>query len=181
MAFVAMLHSRLKARPDSEHEQAALRVMTFGLTLGYFSLAHAWRNRWSARDVDVVWALGGFLLLAVALLVAICVHPDRDVPRRLVGMVADVAAVTWYMAIAGEFGFFAIGLYLFITLGNGFRYGRSYLFVCQCLCIAGMAAVLLFSPYWQSWRVAGGGLLTSLVVLPLYISVLLRGVRSGHS
>lgn len=79
MAFVAMLHSRLKARPDSEHEQAALRVMTFGLTLEYFSLAHAWRNRWSARDVDVVWALGGFLLLAVALLVAICVHPDRGV------------------------------------------------------------------------------------------------------
>jgi len=57
------------------------------------------------------------------------------------------------MFLAGEAGVAMIGVYLFITLGNGFRYGRAYLFACQALCLFGY-----ISPFC-SWRRIGKDIL----------------------
>ena len=74
-------------------------------------------------------------------------------------MVTDSGAATFCMYLAGEAGVSMLGVYLFITFGNGFRYGRNYLFVCQLLCLIGFASVLRFSPYWENHQVAGWGLM----------------------
>src|SRR6185437_12432434 len=98
-----------------------------------------------------------------------------------ISMLADCVGCTWYMWVAGDYGFFVIGVYLFITFGNGFRYGRRYLFGCQALCLAGLVAVLLLVPYWQQRRIAGIGLLIALVVLPLYVSTLLKRIQEARA
>ncbi len=138
------LKQRLAARDDSEHEQAALRIVIVGLVLGYMSSFHGSPTKWSAQDWTIILGLSGFFAVAIALFVSICLWPAKNVPRRLIGMLADNSGATWYMCLAGEYGFSMIGVLLFVTFGNGFRYGRRYLFGSQALALIGFVGVLLF-------------------------------------
>jgi two-component system, sensor histidine kinase RpfC len=97
------------------------------------------------------------------------------------GMLADTGAATFCMFLAGESGVSMIGVYLFITFGNGFRYGRAYLFACQALCLLGFSAVLVFAPYWKAHPVAGWCLMIALIVLPLYVSTLSQRIQEAHA
>src|SRR6476659_6485321 len=144
MPQFAMMHSllhrlkrRLGARDDSEHEQAALRIVIVGLVLGYMALFHGSPARWSAQDWTIILGLSGFFAVAIALFISICLWPAKNVPRRLIGMIADNSGATWYMCLAGEYGFSMLGVLLFVTFGNGFRYGRRYLFLSQGLALIG--------------------------------------------
>ena len=181
MAAFQALRKRLKSRDDSEHEQALLRILIVGLVLAYMAIFHGWRNNWTDGDIEIVQVLAGFLAIAIGIFLAICLRPQPNVSRRLVGMVADVAGCTWYMSVAGEYGFFVIGIFLFITFGNGFRYGRRYLFGCQALSLAGLTGVLVLAPFWEERRIAGIGLLIALVVLPLYVSTLLKRIQEARA
>ncbi|MBK9114308.1 MAG: response regulator [Betaproteobacteria bacterium] len=181
MSALAHLRHRLARREDSEHEQALLRIVIVGLVLAYMAGFHGWPSEWSANNQHIVLVLSGFFAVAVAIFASICAYPGRNVVRRLVGMVADIGGCTWYMWVAGEYGFFVIGIFLFVTFGNGFRYGRRYLFACQLLAIFGMFAVLLYVPFWQEHRIAGVGLMIALVVLPLYVSTLLKRIQEARA
>jgi two-component system, sensor histidine kinase RpfC len=70
-----------------------------------------------------------------------------------------------------------IPAYLYIIFGNGFRYGRAYLFACQALSVVGWAAAGFFVPYWQEHFAERVALLATLALLPLYISVLLGRLK----
>jgi two-component system sensor histidine kinase RpfC len=175
------LKRRLAARDDSEHEQAALRIVIVGLVLGYMACFHGSPAKWSAQDWTIILGLSGFFAVAIALFVSICLWPAKNIPRRLIGMIADNSGATWYMCLAGEYGFSMLGVLLFVTFGNGFRYGRRYLFLSQGLALVGFVGVLLFVTYWQGHRAAGVGLLIALVVLPLYISTLLERIQEARS
>jgi two-component system, sensor histidine kinase RpfC len=181
MTLLRTLRLRLVERSDSEHEQAFLRIVIVGMFLAYMAGFHGWPGNWSVHDFRVVAILAAFLVIASAIFAAICASPQPNVSRRLIGMLADCGGCTWYMWVAGDYGFFVIGVYLFITFGNGFRYGRRYLFGCQALCLAGLVAVLLLVPYWQQRRIAGIGLLIALVVLPLYVSTLLKRIQEARA
>ncbi|MGE5113634.1 MAG: ATP-binding protein [Acidobacteriaceae bacterium] len=179
--MLAKLIQRLKSRSDSEHEQAAIRIIIVGLILAYMALFHGSPRSWTSLDWHIILMLCGFLLTALVIFAAICLWPERNVPRRLVGMLADNGGSTWYMCLAGEYGFSMIGVFLFVTFGNGFRYGRRYLFASQTLSLVGYTAVIAFVPYWQGHRSAGVGLLIALVVLPLYVSTLLKRVQEARA
>ena len=179
--MLGLLKSRLTARGDSEHEQAALRIVIVGLVLAYMALFHGAPSNWSTRDWTIILVLSGFFATAIAIFVAICLWPNKNVPRRLLGMLADNGGATWYMWLAGEYGFSMIGVFLFVAFGNGFRYGRRYLFGSQALCLLGYVCVLTFVPFWFQHRSAGYGLLIALIVLPLYVSTLLKRIHEARS
>ena len=181
MTALSTLKDRLRKREDSEHEQAILRIVIVGLVLAYMALFHGAPSSWPTEQAEIVYILGAFFGVAISIFVAICIDPKVNVGRRLIGMAADVAGCTWYMWVAGEYGFFVIGILLFITFGNGFRYGTRYLFGCQALCIGGLVSVIAFVPFWQQRQIAGIGLLIALVVLPLYVSTLLKRIHEARA
>ena len=181
MSILRRLRGKLSARKDSEHEQAGLRIVIVGLVLAYMALFHGSPARWTSSDWEIILVLSGFFTIAIAIFAAICISPEKNIPRRLVGMLADNGGATWYMCLAGEYGFSMIGVFLFVTFGNGFRYGSRYLFSSQALSLLGFGGVLTFVPYWQDHRSAGIGLLIALVVLPLYISTLLKRIQEARS
>lgn len=175
---IAALRARLLARADSEHEQALLRIVIFAVVLAYMGATYS-PNQVSGGHGELLLLQGltATLLLALALFVAVCIWPAPNVQRRVVGMVA----ATFVMFLTGESGVSMVGVYLFVIFGNGFRYGIRYLFACQALCLLGYESVLLFAPYWQAHRVAGQGLMVALVVLPLYVSTLLKRVLESRT
>ena len=135
MAKFLNLHGVLRARPSSpngpEGEQAILRLAVFATITSY-----AWFPASFAplpmpeRERILLMGLAGFLALAVGIYTAICISPASNVARRVLGVVADVGLITFGLSFAGEEGAVFVGVYFFITLGNGFRYGAQYLRLC---------------------------------------------------
>ncbi len=172
--------ARISSRADTEHEQAILRLIISSVIIGYiFSQLGAEVNpagvagwRW--------WLSSGYLLLSGLIFAWIVVDPRINVARRLIGVVADMAMSSYGMLVTGDVGTVVFGVYLFVTFGNGFRYGKPYLFFSQALSIIGFSLVLGLNPYWSTHLPMGIGLLLSLIVLPLYVSTLLTRITEAR-
>jgi two-component system sensor histidine kinase RpfC len=174
---VARLRARLRARPDSEHEQAILRIVIVTVVLTVMAFVYEGDARHGAL---LIYGLAVTLGFAVCLFVAICASPGANVQRRLIGSLADNGAATFVMFMTGQAGFSMLGVYLFVAFGNGFRYGRKYLFVSQALALVGYTSVLLFHPWWGAYQPAGWSLFVALVVLPVYVSTLLERIHDAQ-
>ena len=89
-------------------------------------------------------------------------------------------ALTSYCLIqTGEPGAVIIGVYLFITFGNGFRYGRSYLHACQIMSLMGFALVVALSDFWRQEMSLSIGIALSILVLPFYVGVLAQRITEA--
>jgi two-component system sensor histidine kinase RpfC len=180
MNRIAAFRARLRARADSEHEQAILRIVITALLLAYLGLTYAPTTGGGDARLPFVVLFAAYLAFAIALFVAICIWPGPSILRRFVGMIADIGTATFCMFLAEETGVVVIGVYLFLTFGYGFRYGRRYLLACQALCVLGFFAVVRYVPYWQVHSVASWALMVALIVLPLYVSTLLQRIEQKH-
>jgi two-component system, sensor histidine kinase RpfC len=177
---IAARRAHLKGRSDSEHEQAILRIMLLGLITIYMWGRSA-APLLAKNDQILLLGLLGFFMLAIGIFVAIWISPAPNIPRRVLGMVADVGAITFALFLAGESGVGLVGVYLFVIFSNGFRYGRMSLFVCQVLCLMGFIPVILVAPWWREHPYIGWGLMYSIFVLPLYVSTLLKRILEARA
>ena len=66
-----------------------------------------------------------------------------------------------------------IGVYLWVTIGNGFRFGPRFLLASYWLSIFGFGLQLALVPFWEQHRVVGAGLFLAGAIVPLYVLVLL--------
>ena len=172
------LLARLKARPDSEHEQAILRIVIVALVLIWLGLNYApSEGEPGVRSFAVlIWQVC-YLAISIAILVAICRWPGVNVPRRLIGTLGDNLTATMILFATEQAGFAMIGVFLFVAFGNGFRYGRRYLFMSAALALFGFGSALLLAPYWSTLQTAGWSLFLAMMILPLYVSTLLNRVH----
>ncbi len=128
------------------------------------------------------WALGYlalFLVLSVSIILAIFINPKVSVMRRVFGMFLDISATTVCIFMVDEVGAPLFGVYLWVTFGNGFRYGVNYLYASMALSVSGFLLILLISDYWSSNQTLGVGLLMGLLLLPMYVSVLVRRLNDA--
>src|SRR6266702_754346 len=112
-----------------ELEQAGLRVLIAALILAYM-LWYVLRDRTvGPEEYELLAVTGGFLVFSALLTLWILAAPHVSVPRLFLGMVVDNAVTTYAVIQMGEGGaVVALSVYLFITFGNGFRFGRLYLY-----------------------------------------------------
>ncbi|MCW8907013.1 MAG: ATP-binding protein [Sedimenticola sp.] len=118
-----------------------------------------------------------FIVLSSTLFAAILIRPEKSPFRRVVGILADVSAFSFGLAITGEIGAPWYAVYLWVTFGNGFRYGEKYLYLSGVLSVVGFSCVILLTPYWQENLALGIGLLVSLIVLPGYAAKLTKRIH----
>ena len=169
----------MKNRPDSEHEQAAIRVgMGIGI-LVYLHLALSTDGGIQPDEWKLLLSILSFLPLSLLILLGIIIRPGVSAVRRLMGMVIDIGFATYILFAMGNIGSPLVVVYLWVTFGNGFRYGDRYLGISALLSVCGFTLVLNTSNYWSEHRTLGVGLLIGLVVLPLYVSTLIRRLNSA--
>ena len=170
------LLGRLRNRPDSEHEQALIRI---AIILCVFTYLLAFRSE-SAGTVSN-WSLtlvfGALLVFCVGLFAAILLQPGQSVIRRVVAMVIDLGMTTYWLSATDELGAPWYPVYLWITFGNGFRYGERYLYLSGALSLAGFSTVIAITPFWSNHLSLSLGLLIALVILPGYAAMLLRRIN----
>src|SRR5262249_35426003 len=134
------------AAPRHELEQALLRVAIPAIVIIYIAVVALVGGPLTSTERSALWFALAFFTFATVF-AGFVVNARTESPlRRLFGIFVDNAANTAFLLIAGEAGTFVFGIYLFVTFGNGFRYGRRYLLVSQALSIAGFLVVLYASP-----------------------------------
>ncbi len=171
-SILARLRARLAARPDSEHEQALIRVAIAAGLLLYFI----------AIDIVVgevtqgLVVAGAFLPLSLLIFAAILANPGVSRLRRIGATLLDTGMCTFCMAVSGETGAPLYVIYLWVTFGNGFRYGKPYLYHSLVWSAVGFGLVLAMNDYWVENRTLGIGLLVGMIVLGLYVAKLVTRV-----
>ena len=178
------LKALFAAAPRPELEQSLLRVAIPALAALFLLAQLALAGSLASGASHGLYVALGFLVFAVGVTVHILATGDRDhkvtVARRFLGIVADNAANTYFMLVMGEDGAYVVGVYLFITFGNGFRFGRLYLRVCQALSLIGFSIVLYFSPFWSQHPEVGLGIFVAMIVLPFYVGVLAERIKDAR-
>lgn len=170
--------ARLRGRSDSEHGQVVVRIVITFL----FAIYLGWEvgGGDSRPALVATWLiLVGELVLSLGLLAAILAAPGPSHVRRWIGMLADYAALAGVMHLQGEQAAPLYAVYLWVTIGNGMRYGPRYLYAATLLAVASFAAVMFTTAYWQENDYLSGGLLIGLGAVPLYFASLLRALTAA--
>ena len=162
-----------------ELEQAKLRVIISATFLAYVAFHLITSNVDSPGDLLGFIYLLPFIALAVLLYLAILFQKGKATIRRLAGAWLDIAGTTLFMSLAADVGVILFGVYLWVTFGNGFRYGNKYLYHCQALSIVGFFISIQLSPYWKQHATVGYSLLALLVLLPLYVAQLITRLNEA--
>lgn len=82
------------------------------------------------------------------LLVHLMLEPGPSVPRRVVGNLLDMSMVSAFLHVGGAMAAPWYLIYLWVTFGNGFRYGPRFLMSSAVLGAAGFAWVIHVTPFW---------------------------------
>ncbi|WP_426661429.1 ATP-binding protein [Rhodanobacter aciditrophus] len=175
---LAWVRLRLRGRTDSEHAQVFVRI---AITL-LFSIYLGWKVGWG-NDSPALFStwliLLGELGLSIGLLVAILVAPQPSPLRRWLGMLADYAAIGGVMCLQGESASPLYAVYLWVSIGNGMRYGPGYLYASTSLAALSFAAMMTSTPYWLQNSYLSWGLLLGLIAVPLYFAALLKALTAA--
>jgi two-component system, sensor histidine kinase RpfC len=164
---------QLIGRPDSEFEQSLVRIGFVFLFVTYFYLFQKW-GQVGSLDLNLIRIGILYGVVALAYSLTILVWPQISQLRRSITTTTDAVIITLAMMSGGEITSFLYILYLWITLGNGLRYGRSDLFFACGLSIVGFSSVILINDFWREATVLSIGLLVGLLVIPLFVSSLLK-------
>ncbi|MCG7878190.1 MAG: hypothetical protein JAY75_00790 [Candidatus Thiodiazotropha taylori] len=164
---------RLKSAPDREWEQSIVRVVIAMLMLVY---CLALQLVMSPDDLypQLRNIASLYLFVAICILIAITIDPKRYQLRRQLTMLFDVGVITWSMWIGGEYAAMLYVFYLWISLGNGFRFGTTALVLTSGLSLIGFSIVIMNNEFWFQHKLMSTGLLIGLLITTLYVTLLLR-------
>jgi two-component system sensor histidine kinase RpfC len=101
--------------------------------------------------------------------------------RRLSAMVTDFLTLSMLMYWGGEPGSAIYLIYLWITFGNGFRYGVRYLAASAFTSLTGFLLVVVTTDYYITKPHLSAGLVIALIVLPAYVSSLIRKLTAAKA
>ena len=181
--WLGWLKSRLAQTGDTEPEQAIKIRLSIGLgIIVYFCLP--WRDEQTfLENLLSLPSLTTLLYycLALGIAIAIIIKPKPSPIRRIFGTLIDLSALSVLMYFAGEESVFLFVMYLWVILGNGFRYGVQYLYIALAIGILGFTVAVLGGEYWQhpQHEPFGFSLLFLLVLIPLYSAFLITKLHAA--
>ncbi|KLK93643.1 hypothetical protein AA309_08305 [Microvirga vignae] len=122
-----------------------------------------------------------FAFISIGIVVHILLRPQQSTIRRIIAIVSDLATASVQLHYVGETSSVLFLLYLWITFGNGFRFGVRFLNVAMVVSVVCFAIVIYTTPTWHDDIYLSASLLLSLVVLPLYASALIRKLSNAKA
>jgi len=170
----------LSHRPDSEHEQALIRAVITALLFIYLNWSLSRDGRLDPEEFTLLWICGLYHLFSLGLFLAITLSPaGKSTFRRCLGLVGDLCLTGYGISVVGDMAGPLYVILLWVSFGNGFRYGRTYLFASSAVSTVSFGVAISLNAYWRSHLTLAIGLQVGLVMLPLYISSLLKKLSAA--
>ena len=179
------LQKHLANVDNAEIEQAIYLRLTIGMALLIY-LCLPW-----AKDESFLQAVTSFSSLvtisyyALALLIvtAIILNPQNSPLRRVAGICLDLVSLSILMFWASSETVVLFALYIWVILGNGFRYGIPYLYLSLAVALIGFSIAITWGTYWQfpHYKPIAISMLLILVLVPLYSAFLIKKLHSSIS
>ena len=179
-SWLKVLNLRLKGTGDTEPGQAKLRLAIGVLLVAYFCLP--WGENETFLEVFTSFPSTVAMFYyssALAIFLAIIINSRASPIRRVIGAALDMISLSVVMFHSGADSVPLFLLYLWVVLGNGFRYGPRYLFISQAISLVGFSVAIFWGSYWQEHRSFGISLLLMLALLPLYAAFLIKQLHSA--
>ncbi|KAB2319691.1 response regulator [Betaproteobacteria bacterium SCN1] len=175
--WLRRLKRRVNARPDTEFQQALIRFIIGVISYAYFS--SSWFNHPNFIYSSIHFVALFFITTSALILAGTLADPSVSPVRRLFGAIVDFLTASFLLLMGGETSAPLVGIYLWVTLGNGFRYGVPYMYFSTLLSAVGFGSVLAFNPFWHQHLALGIGILFTMIIVPLYAASLTRQLHSA--
>ncbi len=156
-----------------EYQQAILRMAIIGLTIIFMNFSYA-DIRFETSFLMYCFAASSFSIVIHTRL-----QSTINQKRLLLVMFLDVLGASLSVYFTNDIGAVFIGVYLWLIIGYGFRFGRKLLIATYITSLTGFMVASLSSPYWQTHLTAFYGLLFTLVSVPLYALALLTKLKEA--
>lgn len=169
-----LLRQRLAQRQDTEHGQQIVRIVLIVGILVYVLLPWVRADLPPAQYNSVLAIVLMGLTLSLLAFGWLLWRPQRSDPRRILGMLADYGLTAAGMIQMGEPLAWVYIVVMWVTVGNGMRFGNNYLYLAVAMAMVGFGCTALFTGYWQQNGRLAFGLWLGLAAVPLYFSTLLR-------
>jgi diguanylate cyclase (GGDEF)-like protein len=176
----ATVRERLAGRSDSEHIQALVRVVIACIVWLYIFYLNA-SDKLFPNQHHAPLVISGALLIAICIFASIVIWPQTSPQRRLLGMTLDFSTLSYFMYLMEDKAVVFFAIYLWVTIGNGLRYGSRYLYTAMIMGIISFTTVFISSSYWKQQWGFSTGLLIGQIALPLYFSILLKQLNNQHN
>ena len=156
---------------DREHEMIKNRIILIILA-------------WSAcaiLDAPSNLIIGFSVYFVVGITIAIAYHVDRKTSnlRRFIGLCTDFGAAAFIFHIGGESVAALYPLMLWVILGNGFRFGVTWLFLASAMAAIAFGWTIYTVDFWRDSPSLSIGLLVGLLVIPAYCSTLITKISQA--
>ncbi|KAA3624594.1 MAG: response regulator [Proteobacteria bacterium] len=176
--FAQVAIGRVKAAAAgnlAELEQAVLRLLVGGIILGWL-FPHGLIARFQDQFLAIT-----FLVVSSGIFLSILFWSGAHTARRVLGILVDMASIAYAMHISETLGAPVFFAFIFVTIGNGFRFGNPFLFVALALGLIGFSTVVWFSDYWRANLPFAGGVALSMLVIPLYAAKLISRLAEARA
>ncbi|WP_047539827.1 ATP-binding protein [Methylotenera versatilis] len=164
-----------------ELEQAVTRLAIGTFFTLYLLISLAAGKSISHGELIGFYCLAVFELATLILLIVVSQAEKKSPIRRLLGNWLDVIGTSTFLSLSGDIGVVLIGVYLWVTFGNGFRFGKKYLYHSQVISIIGFFVATLVNPFWAAHQPIVYGFLLMLIALPIYVAKLIERLHEARS
>jgi signal transduction histidine kinase/CheY-like chemotaxis protein len=165
----------LKKREDTEHEQAILRIVFAAIIALYSLSSNIYMHEPISSSVTIMATIVG--VSGIAVLFSIFFKPGKSIIRRTIAVVIDVAALSYGLYIGGEWVQALLWIYLFVIIGNGFRFGITAMYFCSTLSIIGITVAKGFNPDLSTQMTVG--FISGITVISFYLASLLNRLNQA--
>lgn len=170
--------TEIKNKPDKEVDeelsQSRARAAIAGL-----GTAALWIN-WYLYDVSLTTTLivSAYWFFSIFWILLVKRKPGHFVVRRIISIIGDLGISSFTVSQSGPLGFAFYPIFLWIIVGNGVRFGQKYLFFALAVGVVGLSFVISTSEIWQENVYVSLGLLSGLIILPLFYLTMLNRLHS---
>lgn len=131
------------------------------------------------------WVLIGYSIFlettSIGFLALVIWSPGVNHVRRVTSMFHDYGSIVFALIHGDEAMLPITGVLLWVTVGNGFRFGTRYLLASTILALIGLGVTSYYTPYWRAQPYIPVTLVVMTIIVPAYAYMLLARVQKAHA
>jgi two-component system sensor histidine kinase RpfC len=156
---------------DREYEMIKNRIILIILAWSACAILSAPRG--------LIIGFGVYFIIGIAIAIAYHIDQKPSSLRRFIGLCTDFGAGAFIFHVGGESVAALYPLMLWVILGNGFRFGVTWLFLASAMAAIAFGWTIYTVDFWRNSPSLSIGLLVGLLVIPAYCSTLITKISQA--